>query len=126
MTDDRFLLTQDVNTTSTYPFDVDAECTEIHNLNVSVQCMFAMTAEDCVEIIEYLDYNYYVFCSFGFKRIAPITTILVIWLLMLFIALGVTSNYFLCPALFTISNHLGLSQNVAGVTLLAFGNGSPD
>ncbi|GFU58740.1 hypothetical protein TNCV_932801 [Trichonephila clavipes] len=45
---------------------------------------------------------------------------------MLFIALGVTSNYFLCPALFTISNHLGLSQNVAGVTLLAFGNGSPD
>ncbi|GBN70022.1 Mitochondrial sodium/calcium exchanger protein [Araneus ventricosus] len=101
-------------------------CTEIHGLNVSMQCLFATTVEDCVEIIEYLDYNYYIFCSLTVDRITLGTTSLVIWLAMLFIALGVTSNYFLCPALFTISNHLGLSQNVAGVTLLAFGNGSPD
>ena len=36
------------------------------------------------------------------------------------------SSYSLCPALFVISTTLGLSQNVAGVTLIAFGNGSPD
>ncbi|GFU57808.1 hypothetical protein NPIL_202561 [Nephila pilipes] len=121
---DHTFILKDVN--GTYPFDIEAECTEIHQLNTSMQCLFAMTAEDCVEIIEYLDYNYYIFCSLTLERISLATASLVIWLSMLFIALGVTSNYFLCPALFTISNHLGLSQNVAGVTLLAFGNGSPD
>lgn len=35
-------------------------------------------------------------------------------------------SYSLCPALFVISQTLGMSQNVAGVTLIAFGNGSPD
>ncbi|XP_055933967.1 mitochondrial sodium/calcium exchanger protein-like [Argiope bruennichi] len=115
---------KDVN--NSFPFDLDAECTEIHDLNASMQCLFATTVEDCVEIIEYLDYNYYIFCTLTVNRITLATTSLIIWLAMLFIALGVTSNYFLCPALFTISNHLGLSQNVAGVTLLAFGNGSPD
>ncbi|XP_054718677.1 mitochondrial sodium/calcium exchanger protein-like [Uloborus diversus] len=111
---------------STFPFDIDAECTEIHTINSSLQCFFAMTVEDCVEIIEYLDYNYYAFCSLDLQHYVPVTITLFLWLLMLFIALGVTSNYFLCPALFTISNHLGLSQNMAGVTLLAFGNASPD
>lgn len=32
----------------------------------------------------------------------------------------------LCPALFMISKTLGLSQNIAGVTFLAFGNTSAD
>lgn len=31
-----------------------------------------------------------------------------------------------CPTLVIISNTLGLSENLAGVTLIAFGNGSPD
>lgn len=32
----------------------------------------------------------------------------------------------LCPALFMISKTLGMSQNIAGVTFLAFGNMSAD
>ncbi|GFU58743.1 uncharacterized protein TNCV_932831 [Trichonephila clavipes] len=68
-----FLL-KDVN--GTYPFDIEAECTEIHQLNTSMQCLFAMTAEDCVEIIEYLDYNYYIFCNLTLDRIALGTTTL--------------------------------------------------
>ena len=32
----------------------------------------------------------------------------------------------LCPSLFMISKTLGLSQNIAGVTFLAFGNTSAD
>ncbi|XP_015910820.1 mitochondrial sodium/calcium exchanger protein isoform X2 [Parasteatoda tepidariorum] len=107
-------------------FDVNAECSGIHNINSSLQCLYALTSIDCTEKIEYIDYNYFAFCYFGLKLLVPATTILVLWLAMLFISLGITSNYFLCPALFAISNHLGLSQNVAGVTLLAFGNGSPD
>ncbi|XP_022252097.1 mitochondrial sodium/calcium exchanger protein-like [Limulus polyphemus] len=44
----------------------------------------------------------------------------------MFIALGVTADDFLCSALVVISKTLHLSQNIAGVTFLAFGNGSPD
>lgn len=31
-----------------------------------------------------------------------------------------------CPALAVLSDVMGLSENLAGVTILAFGNGSPD
>lgn len=31
-----------------------------------------------------------------------------------------------CPALSVLSEVMGLSENIAGVTILAFGNGSPD
>lgn len=44
----------------------------------------------------------------------------------MFIALGTAAEEFFCPALSVISDVLGLSQNVAGVTFLAFGNGAPD
>ncbi len=44
-------------------------------------------------------------------------------LLELFI---VCSCHSFCPALTVISSILRLSQNVAGVTLLALGNGAPD
>lgn len=46
--------------------------------------------------------------------------------MVLFVATGVTATDFLCPSLFMISKTLGLSQNIAGVTFLAFGNTSAD
>lgn len=44
----------------------------------------------------------------------------------IFLVLGMTADEFFCPALAVISKLLGLSENLAGVTLLAFGNGAPD
>jgi solute carrier family 24 (sodium/potassium/calcium exchanger), member 6 len=40
--------------------------------------------------------------------------------------LGISASDFFCPNLSSISVFLGLDHNVAGVTFLAFGNGSPD
>jgi sodium/potassium/calcium exchanger 6 len=51
---------------------------------------------------------------------------LVVWLLFLFSTLGIGASDFFCPNLATISAILGLDENVAGVTFLALGNGSPD
>ena len=48
------------------------------------------------------------------------------WLLMLLLALGSTADNFLMPQLSYLSEMLRLSPDVAGVTLLAFGNGAPD
>jgi sodium/potassium/calcium exchanger 6 len=52
--------------------------------------------------------------------------LLLLWLLVLFVVLGTTAEDFFCPALGAISDTLGLSDNVAGVTFLALGNGAPD
>ena len=48
------------------------------------------------------------------------------WLLMLLTSLGSTADNFLMPQLHYISEMLHLSPDVAGVTFLAVGNGSPD
>ncbi|RCH90900.1 hypothetical protein CU098_002111, partial [Rhizopus stolonifer] len=47
-------------------------------------------------------------------------------LLLLFGAVSVVAADFFCPNLQTISSRLQLSESMAGVTVLAFGNGSPD
>ncbi|KAI9484160.1 MAG: Sodium/calcium exchanger protein-domain-containing protein [Benjaminiella poitrasii] len=47
-------------------------------------------------------------------------------LFFLFGAVSVVAADFFCPNLQTISSRLQLSESMAGVTVLAFGNGSPD
>ncbi|KAL8286445.1 hypothetical protein RQP46_004462 [Phenoliferia psychrophenolica] len=51
---------------------------------------------------------------------------MVLWLVFLFAFVGITASDFFCPNLSTIASRLGLSESVAGVTFLAFSNGSPD
>jgi sodium/potassium/calcium exchanger 6 len=51
---------------------------------------------------------------------------LFLWLVFLFSTLGISAADFFTPNLATIAHLLGLDENVAGVTFLAFGNGSPD
>ena len=51
---------------------------------------------------------------------------LLLWLAFLFSMLGIGASDFFCPNLATIATMLGLDENVAGVTFLAIGNGSPD
>jgi sodium/potassium/calcium exchanger 6 len=52
--------------------------------------------------------------------------ILFLWLFFLFIFLGTTADEYFCPSLIVMSQLLKLNQNLAGVTLLALGNGAPD
>ena len=49
-----------------------------------------------------------------------------IWVGLLFSTIGIAASDFLCINLGTISSILGMSESLAGVTFLAFGNGSPD
>ena len=52
--------------------------------------------------------------------------ILVVWLGLLFSTIGIAASDFFCINLSTIATVLGMSESMAGVTFLAFGNGSPD
>ncbi|GEQ69950.1 hypothetical protein JCM33374_g3626 [Metschnikowia sp. JCM 33374] len=47
-------------------------------------------------------------------------------ILLCFVSLALTASDYLCPNLYSISKFLQLSDNLAGLTLLALGNGSPD
>jgi sodium/potassium/calcium exchanger 6 len=79
-------------------------------------------ASDTVLAIPYLKHY---FCTDVTLR--PLVFLgLVIWAIFLFSTLGISASDFFIPNLSTISQLLGLDENVAGVTLLAFGNGSPD
>lgn len=51
---------------------------------------------------------------------------ILLWMLFLFSWVGVVASDFFCPNLSTIASRLGLNESTAGVTFLAFGNGSPD
>ncbi|KDQ57198.1 hypothetical protein JAAARDRAFT_35805 [Jaapia argillacea MUCL 33604] len=65
------------------------------------------------------------FCAQPSAR--PFTFVgLIVWLIFLFSTLGISASDFFCPNLATIAQLMGLDESVAGVTLLAFGNGSPD
>ncbi|KAI8457418.1 solute carrier family 24 [Phakopsora pachyrhizi] len=52
--------------------------------------------------------------------------LMVVWLMFLFGFVGIVASDFFCPNLSTLSNRLGLNENLAGVTFLGFGNGAPD
>ncbi|KAL8713528.1 MAG: hypothetical protein Q9220_002390 [cf. Caloplaca sp. 1 TL-2023] len=52
--------------------------------------------------------------------------ILIVWLGLLFSTIGIAASDFFCINLSTIATILGMSESMAGVTFLAFGNGSPD
>ncbi|KIK63129.1 hypothetical protein GYMLUDRAFT_242192 [Collybiopsis luxurians FD-317 M1] len=102
----------------------EAECRPIA-LPVSQQC--AHVSEFCEGSSTFLSLQYiqYYFCS----EIAPRPFVfvgLIIWLVFLFSTLGISASDFFTPNLATIAQLLGLDEDVAGVTFLAFGNGSPD
>ena len=52
--------------------------------------------------------------------------LLLLWLGLLFNTIGIAASDFFCINLSTIASILGMSESMAGVTFLAFGNGSAD
>lgn len=96
----------------------------MHSIGIN-QCAFIQQTPDC-EVESLIDYVSFIFCSFDQSDQWIAVVISIVWTLILFISLGVAATDFLCPALFMISKSLSMSQSVAGVTLIAFGNGSPD
>lgn len=65
------------------------------------------------------------FCKLPHAKPVAFMT-LVMWLGLLFSTIGIAASDFFCINLSTIASILGMSESMAGVTLLAFGNGSPD
>ncbi|KAF2857204.1 hypothetical protein K470DRAFT_261046 [Piedraia hortae CBS 480.64] len=104
------------------PKTADQICRKVHR--VSDRCKWVKT--HCLDDDPgYLAYLEVFFC--GSKHMKPLILILLAsWLCLLFSAIGIAASDFFCINLNTIALILGMGESVAGVTLLAFGNGSPD
>ncbi|KAI0842900.1 hypothetical protein F5Y06DRAFT_76019 [Hypoxylon sp. FL0890] len=99
-----------------------ADCRLIHN--VPDKCAFVRRNchDDEAGLLEYLVLYY---CDLG--HVQPVAfVILALWLGLLFTTIGIAASDFFSVNLSTIATVLGLSESLAGVTFLAFGNGSPD
>ncbi|EHA97661.1 Sodium/potassium/calcium exchanger 6 [Heterocephalus glaber] len=96
------------------------DCRSVCGLNVSDRCSFIRSNPNCHSNSGYLDYLEGIFCHFT-PSLLPLTiTLYVLWLLYLFLVLGVTAAKFFCPNLSAIATTLKLSHNVA----VSFGLGS--
>lgn len=109
-----------------HDFGDHGECDRVHYMNASLQCAFVSSTEECHSDEQYLAYTTFVYCAFGSGQTVPGLVVLALGLLIMFVGLGITADDFLTPSLIVISDSLHLSQNIAGVTFLAFGNGAPD
>lgn len=98
------------------------ECNDVHT--AEDQCAFVkeFCTDDDAGLIPYLQLYY---C--GTRAAQPVAfVLLVLWLGLLFTTIGIAASDFFSVNLSTIATILGLSESLAGVTFLAFGNGSPD
>lgn len=98
------------------------QCRLVHS--VTDQCAFvrAHCPDEEAGLLSYLQLYY---CTLtNIKALA--FAILVLWLALLFTTIGIAASDFFCINLNTIATLLGMSESMAGVTFLAFGNGSPD
>lgn len=102
--------------------DGEPECGDVHDAHD--QCAFVRQncADDDAGLLPYLHLYY---CALS--RAKPVAfALLVVWLGLLFTTIGIAASDFFSVNLSTIAAILGLSESLAGVTFLAFGNGSPD
>ncbi|KAG9196729.1 hypothetical protein G6011_01850 [Alternaria panax] len=100
----------------------DEECRLVHH--AKDQCAFvrANCPDEEAGVISYLTLYY---CRLPHAK--PVAFVLMtLWLALLFSTIGIAASDFFCVNLNTIARMLGMSESLAGVTLLAFGNGSPD
>ena len=74
---------------------------------------------------DYINFYYLHFCTFNSHFYITIPIFIII-LIILFYLLSDTSNNFLGYSLTKIVDKLKINQNIAGVTILAFGNGASD
>ncbi|KAG7089623.1 hypothetical protein E1B28_011289 [Marasmius oreades] len=100
---------------------------ECHPITFPVDQQCPHVSESCPRFDSFLSIQYLrnYFCTDASLRSASFVGLLV-WLIFLFSTLGISASDFFTPNLATIAQMLGLDENVAGVTFLAFGNGSPD
>ncbi|CAG9322350.1 unnamed protein product [Blepharisma stoltei] len=91
-----------------------AECEDVYN--AKDHCGY--TIDNCSWIFQFY------FCSLNGNPFSLILMLILFWLFIT--TLGTIADQYFSPSLSYIASKLKLSPTLAGITLLAFGNGAPD
>ncbi|XP_046696319.1 mitochondrial sodium/calcium exchanger protein isoform X2 [Silurus meridionalis] len=104
----------------------EEQCDRVMTIPAAQRCEFVLNTTDCHVEGGFINYLWITFCFFPSKLLPLAIFLYVLLLFILFLILGLIASEFFCPNLSAISSTLRLTQNVAGVTFLALGNGAPD
>jgi Ca2+/Na+ antiporter len=86
------------------------------------QCAFVSAHCPQYSILDYLHFYY---CTAA--NVKPLSlTLFIVWILTLLFSLGFVADQYLVGYLIELSNTLKIPSHAAGMTIIAFGNGSPD
>lgn len=93
---------------------------------VEDRCVYVRTHPACEQddnLVHYLRLHY---CAFGPSQSLVSHLTQAILIVLLCSVLATVAEQFFCPALANVARWLRLPEDVAGATLLSFGNGAPD
>ncbi|XP_061375454.1 cation/calcium exchanger 2-like [Gastrolobium bilobum] len=110
---------------SSFDGNSENDCKSLNTIgDYKAKCMYLKSNDPCVSQ-GYIDYLYLFYCKFGsFPLLGP--SLLICWLLVMFHLLANTTSEYFCPSLDNLYKSLRLSPTIAGVTLVALGNGAND
>ncbi|EFP09334.1 CRE-NCX-7 protein [Caenorhabditis remanei] len=89
-------------------------------------CDYVNCNDDACEGGGYLLWTQYVECAPNTVSRVFIIIAAVLYMLLLFLMVSSAADDFFSPSISSIVAHLKISESVAGVTFMAFGNGAPD
>ncbi|PIO62173.1 hypothetical protein TELCIR_16281, partial [Teladorsagia circumcincta] len=113
------------NSTNTYGGNQDV-CQIWKNMTKQEVCDYINYHDDICEGGGYLLWTQYVECQFDTGKKVGVIIAGFFWMLMLFVMVSSTADDFFSPSVSSIVAHLKISESIAGVTFMAFGNGAPD
>ncbi|WKX99911.1 hypothetical protein Q1695_014632 [Nippostrongylus brasiliensis] len=96
------------------------------NMTQQEICDYINYNDDICEGGGYLLWSQYVECQFNTGKKVTVIIAGVLWMFMLFVMVSSTADDFFSPSVSSIVAHLKISESIAGVTFMAFGNGAPD
>uniref|UniRef100_A0A7E4VGV2 Sodium/potassium/calcium exchanger 6 n=1 Tax=Panagrellus redivivus TaxID=6233 RepID=A0A7E4VGV2_PANRE len=89
-------------------------------------CAYVKYFADACEGGGYLQWTEYIVCTDDPTSRGLLIALAITIMFYLFLWMSTAADDFFCAAISAIVDHLKISQSVAGVTFLAFGNGAPD
>ncbi|XP_026477453.1 mitochondrial sodium/calcium exchanger protein-like [Ctenocephalides felis] len=107
----------------------ETNCANILSVDPEDRCQFVKSTASCTDAIQIINYMEVFFCDLQEHeswKIFGLSLSMILFGVYIFVILAITSEYIFCPALAVMAKILHLSESVAGVTILAFGNAAAD
>uniref|UniRef100_A0A8R1E2J0 Sodium/calcium exchanger membrane region domain-containing protein n=1 Tax=Caenorhabditis japonica TaxID=281687 RepID=A0A8R1E2J0_CAEJA len=104
----------------------DEKCEIWSNWTQKEICDYVDANDDACEGGGYLLWTQYVECAPNTAARVIVIIVGVVYMLVLFVMVSSAADDFFSPSISAIVAHLRISESVAGVTFMAFGNGAPD